>query len=72
MYSHLDILRYNNSTYRIDEIAWDKYPSDEFEGRKNEKISYLKYYADKFNKAILDLKLSLIVSMPEVFISYSI
>ena len=72
MYSHLDILRYNNSTYRIDEIAWDKHPSDEFEGRKNEKISYLKYYADKFNKAILDLKLSLIVSMPEVFISYSI
>ena len=35
MYSHLDILRYNNSTYRIDEIAWDKHPSGEFEGRKN-------------------------------------
>jgi len=60
------ITRYNNSTYRIDEIAWDKHPSDEFEGRKNEKISYLKYYADKYNKAILDPKQPLIVSMPKV------
>merc|ERR1712098_1027275 len=41
------ITRYNNTTYRIDEIAWDKHPSDEFEGRNNEKISYMKYYADK-------------------------
>merc|ERR1712179_805275 len=40
------ITRYNNATYRIDEIAWDKHPSDEFEGRNNEKISYMKYYAD--------------------------
>ena len=58
--------RYNNSTYRIDEIAWDKHPSDEFEGRKNEKISYLKYYADKYNKSIRDPKQPLIVSMPKV------
>jgi len=60
------ITRYNNATYRIDEIAWDKHPSDEFEGRNNEKISYMKYYADKYNKSIRDPKQPLIVSMPKV------
>ena len=33
---------YNNKTYRIDEIDWDKTPSDEFEGRNGEKLSYMK------------------------------
>jgi len=60
------ITRYNNSTYRIDEIAWDKHPTDEFEGRNKEKITYLKYYTDKYNKAIRDPKQPLIVSMPKV------
>lgn len=36
------LTRYNNRTYRIDEIAWDKKVTDEFEGRHGEKISYLK------------------------------
>ena len=40
------ITRYNNKTYRIDEIAWDKHPTDEFEGRNGEKMSYLKYYTE--------------------------
>ena len=62
----MPFFRYNNATYRIDEIAWDKHPSDEFEGRNNEKISYMKYYADKYNKSIRDPKQPLIVSMPKV------
>ena len=36
------LTRYNNRTYRIDEIAWNKKVTDEFEGRNGEKISYLK------------------------------
>ena len=60
------ITRYNNSTYRIDEIAWDKHPMDEFEGRNKEKITYIKYYTEKYNKAIRDSKQPLIVSMPKV------
>ena len=35
------ITRYNNKTYRIDEIAWDKKPTDEFEGRNEEKMTYI-------------------------------
>ena len=66
------IIRYNNSTYRIDEIAWDKHPTNEFEGRNNQKIQYLKYYEDKYNKKIRDPKQPLIVSMPKVIINIMI
>merc|ERR1719435_42579 len=56
--------RYNNKTYRIDEIAWDKHPDDEFDYKNGEKLSYVKYYAEKYNKAIRDPKQPLLVSMP--------
>jgi len=60
------ITRYNNKTYRVDEIAWDKHPSDEFEGRNGEKTSYMKYYAEKYNKTIRDTKQPLLISMPKL------
>jgi len=58
--------RYNNKTYRIDEIAWDKTPSDEFEGRNGEKLSYMKYYAEKYNRTIKDPKQPLLISIAKV------
>ena len=36
------ITRYNNQTYRVDEIDWEKTPSDEFDGRNGQKMSYQK------------------------------
>ena len=60
------ITRYNNKTYRIDEIAWDMHPDDEFTSRNDEKTSYMKYYAEKYNKTIRDIKQPLIISMPKV------
>ena len=60
------LTRYNNRTYRIDEIAWDKHPDDEFDYKNGEKLSYVKYYAEKYNKAIRDPKQPLLVSMPRV------
>jgi len=59
------ITRYNNKTYRIDEIAWDKKPSDEFE-TKDGNLSYMKYYETRYNKKISDVKQPLIISMPKV------
>ena len=50
----------------MDEIAWDKKPTDEFEGRNEEKMSYLKYYEDRYNRKITDPKQPLIISMPKV------
>merc|ERR1719228_1263316 len=60
------ITRYNNKTYRIDEIAWDKKPTDEFEGRNEEKITYMKYYETRYNKKISDVKQPLLISMPKL------
>ena len=60
------ITRYNNQTYRVDEIDWDKTPSDEFDGRNGEKMSYQKYYAEKYNKSIRDPKQPLIITIPKV------
>ena len=60
------ICSYNNKTYRIDEIAWDKTPTDEFEGRNGEKLSYMKYYAEKYNRTIKDPKQPLLISIAKV------
>ena len=60
------ITRYNNQTYRVDEIDWDKTPSDEFDGRNGEKMSYQKYYSEKYNKSIRDPKQPLIITIPKV------
>ena len=60
------LCRYNNKTYRIDEIAWDKKPTDEFEGKNEERLSYLKYYETRYSRKISDLKQPLLISMPKV------
>ena len=60
------ITRYNNQTYRVDEIDWKKTPADEFDGRNREKMSYQKYYAEKYNKAIRDPKQPLLITLPKV------
>lgn len=36
--------RYNNKTYRIDDIAWDKCPESKFEYVNGEEMSYIEYY----------------------------
>jgi len=60
------ITRYNNKTYRIDEIAWDKTPREEFEGKNGEKMTLEKYYTQKYNKSLKDPKQPLIISMPKL------
>jgi len=56
--------RYNNKTYRVDDIAWDKNPSHEFEGRNGEKISYMMYYANKYGRTIKDPRQPLLINTP--------
>ena len=44
--SHVLIyFRYNNRTYRIDDINWDMNPRSTFENSAGEKISFMEYYA---------------------------
>ena len=39
------LTRYNNKTYRIDDIAWDKTPEHKFVSHSGEEMSYIDYYS---------------------------
>lgn len=54
------LTRYNNRSYRIDDIAWDKTPKYKFL-RKGEEISLIDYYARNCNVRIKDEKQPLLV-----------
>lgn len=38
------MFRYNNKTYRIDDIAWDKNPESTFQSYTGEEMTYTDYY----------------------------
>ena len=55
--------RYNNATYKIDDILWGESPKSVFKGRHGE-TTYIDYYQNKYDRAIRDLNQPLIVSLP--------
>jgi aubergine-like protein len=55
------LTRYNNRTYRIDDIAWNMTPNSTFTKRSGEALSYVKYYAVAYNKTISELEQPLLV-----------
>lgn len=57
------LTRYNNKTYRIDDIAWDARVTDTFE-TKDGPITYVDYYTKTYNKVIQDPDQPLLVSRP--------
>ena len=38
------LTRYNNKTYRIDDIDWDQKPTNTFETKRDGVINYVQYY----------------------------
>lgn len=44
MIINLLLLRYNNKTYRIDDIDWEKNPNDKFKTFDGSEISFIDYY----------------------------
>jgi aubergine-like protein len=48
------LTRYNNKTYRIDEIAWDKKPADTFPKKDGSDMSYVQYYKERYQLDIKD------------------
>lgn len=62
------ITRYNNKTYRIDDVAYDKSPRDTFDHGGVE-TSYIDYYKSQYNIVIKDDKQPLLISRKEVRIS---
>ena len=57
--------RYNNKTYRIDDINWDMTPSDSFK-YKDRQITFAQYYTEKYNKSIRDMKQPLMTCLPSL------
>lgn len=55
------LTRYNNKTYRIDDIDWDKNPKYVFSRGNGEEISLLDYYKKHWNIEIMDTQQPLLV-----------
>ncbi|XP_025076463.1 piwi-like protein 1 [Pomacea canaliculata] len=46
------LTRYNNKTYRIDDIEWDKNPSDTFETSSGKSVTFQEYYWTHYGKKV--------------------
>lgn len=38
------LTRYNNQSYRVDDVMWEMSPSDSFKFRSGDEITYADYY----------------------------
>ena len=59
------IYRYNNKTYRVDDINWEMNPKSKFKGRDGSEQSFVEYYAKVYDKKITDMDQPLLVSRPK-------
>ena len=59
------IYRYNNKTYRIDDINWEMNPKSKFKGRDGSEQIFVEYYAKVYEKKITDMDQPLLVSRPK-------
>ena len=57
--------RYNNMSYKIDDIAWDKSPSDTFTNSRGETMSFVEYYKKQYQITIQDDKQPLLINRPK-------
>nr|XP_048307056.1 piwi-like protein 3 [Myodes glareolus] len=54
---------YNNKTYRIDDISWDKHPDDTFKKSDGSMISFKDYYWERHQEKISSLDQPLLMSL---------
>lgn len=59
------LTKYNNKSYRIDDIDFDQNPSRTF-NMKDREISYTEYYKSQYNITIKDQKQPLLIHREEV------
>lgn len=65
MFFFLLLLRYNNKTYRIDDIDFNKNPLTKFKTHKGEEMTFVDYYKKNYDISIYDMEQPLIVSNPK-------
>ncbi|KAM6246793.1 piwi-like protein 1 [Porphyrio hochstetteri] len=56
------LTKYNNKTYRVDDIDWDANPQCTFRKADGSEISYVDYYRRQYNEEITDLNQPVLVS----------
>ncbi|XP_056417479.1 piwi-like protein 4 isoform X2 [Hyla sarda] len=56
------LTRYNNKTYRVDDIDWSTKPTDKFLKKDGSHISYVEYYKQQYNLELTDLSQPMLVS----------
>ncbi|EHB01502.1 Piwi-like protein 1 [Heterocephalus glaber] len=59
------LTKYNNKTYRVDDIDWDQNPKSTFKKADGSEVSFLEYYQQQYNQEITDLKQPVLVSQPK-------
>ncbi|XP_053526435.1 piwi-like protein 4 [Artibeus jamaicensis] len=57
------LTRYNNKTYRIDDIDWSVKPTDFFQKRDGTETTYVDYYRQQYDIALSDLHQPMLVSL---------
>uniref|UniRef100_A0A803V4Y4 Piwi-like protein 2 n=1 Tax=Ficedula albicollis TaxID=59894 RepID=A0A803V4Y4_FICAL len=57
--------RYNNRTYRVDDIDWDKTPKDTFTLASGQEITFVEYYSKTYGITIRELDQPLLVHKPK-------
>ncbi|NXP80195.1 PIWL1 protein, partial [Ramphastos sulfuratus] len=59
------LTKYNNKTYRIDDIDWGGNPQHTFRKADGSEISFVDYYKRQYNQEITDLNQPVLVSQPK-------
>ncbi|XP_003780860.1 piwi-like protein 4 [Otolemur garnettii] len=57
------LTRYNNKTYRIDDIDWSVKPTNTFRKRDGTEITYVDYYRQQYDLTLSDLNQPMLVSL---------
>ncbi|XP_053561566.1 piwi-like protein 4 [Bombina bombina] len=57
------LTRYNNRTYRVDDIDWSLKPTDKFQKKDGSQISYMDYYKEQYGISLTDFNQPMLVSM---------
>jgi len=59
------VTRYNNKSYRIDDIDWDASPKDTFTNSRGESMTYMDYYKNNYGLTIMDPNQPLLINRPK-------
>ena len=56
--------RYNNKTYKVDDIDWNKNPSSTF-NKNGTDVTFKEYFEKRYEKPVQDSNQPLLVSLPK-------